>query len=687
MKNKILINFYSLSVYTFSGFILTFPLSVTISQSLAILSSIFFLIDSYNRKQLFKRLRNPFFLASTFIYLALLISFFANIRNYEKPIQALLKGELSDFWMCFVLLTGHYLSRNEKNLRIFSKSFFISAIITLITGLISILTPFRLAIFLQNFFQIPENSRMQHYAGELFGMSTYLPIGLMNTHLTFGGILGIIFVGLVANFFYKIQTRPFYRNLLHSIIIFLYGFVLFYNQSRSVWVGILVCLFLLGFRFFRTWKKVFNKERFAILIPVVILAFALSSYIFQKNWLIQRAFKESLRDTTTENQRFYIYRNTLPVIFQNPIFGVGVGNFYKAHLEESQKLAAKHEELWYDLSVTPRGHAHNDPLHFWTVGGIISLFAFLYFWYYAFRFFYEMEVKGTELLFSGFMLLYPAGFFQCYFLDDEVVLPFFAFLGVFSGRVYEIRERIREKQEIFKLLQERKYQAGHTFQEENITFRNTLENFSKWFQKIINIEDEKNIILHSTRYALATIIIPFLFSLLYIGNLIFKNPENIFQRKVKASSFQEKQIILNAIQGKSKLPRTIAEKGFKLEGCLTHRFGNPPSIRKEPFKMTLTANENVINDIASVVIQRIRRDSFDQDKLYKAHEEIPIDTKEFPIDFGTNQFEFPNLENVLESKGIPENIYFIDYYFQFKLKNPLLEEVNIPIIHINKLCD
>ncbi|MCX7999551.1 MAG: O-antigen ligase family protein, partial [Leptospiraceae bacterium] len=488
MKNKFYINFYTLSVYSFNGFILTFPLSVTVSQSFAVLSALSFIIDSFQKKQIWKRLRNRFFLSAILIYLALFLSFLANLFHYEKPFKTLTRTEFSDFWMCFVLLTGHYLARSEENLKIFSRVFFISAILSLITGLVSVFTPFRLSIFLQNFFSVPENSRMQHYAGELFGIPTYLPIGLMNTHLTFGGILGIVFVGLVANFFYKIQTRPFYRNLLHSVVIFLYGFVLFYNQSRSIWIGIGFCLFLLGFRFFSTWKKVFNKERLAILIPVMALIIGFSVYIFQKNWLIQRAFKESLRDTTTENQRFFIYRNTLPIIIHYPLFGVGVGNFSKFHLEYSQKLAEQHEELWYDLSVTPRGHAHHDPIHLWSIGGIFTLLAFFYFWYHALRFFYEMEVKGTELLFSGFMLLLPAGFFQCYFLDDEVVLPFFAFLGIFSGRVYQIKERIREKQEIFELLQERKYQAGHTFQEEAITFRNTLENFSKWFQKIITIE-------------------------------------------------------------------------------------------------------------------------------------------------------------------------------------------------------
>ncbi|MCB1176061.1 MAG: hypothetical protein KDK36_00660, partial [Leptospiraceae bacterium] len=185
-------------------------MSITVSQGFAIISALAFVIDSYLKGNLGRRLKNRFFLTALFVYLALLPALFLHSDSFSYFFKALFKEEISDFWMCFVLLTGHYLSRKEENLRLFTKIFYISSGIILITGLISIFTPFRLAIFLQNGFSLPENSRLQHFAGNLWGIPTYLPIGLMNTHLTFGGILGMSFVGLFANFLYHLWERKIY---------------------------------------------------------------------------------------------------------------------------------------------------------------------------------------------------------------------------------------------------------------------------------------------------------------------------------------------------------------------------------------------------------------------------------------------------------------------------------------------
>ena len=58
---------------------------------------------------------------------------------------------------------------------------------------------------------------------------------------------------------------------------------------------------------------------------------------------------------------------------------------------------------------------------------------------------------------------------------------------------------------------------------------------------------------------------------------------------------------------------------IRIEGCLTHRFTNPITIRKEPFQFVLKFSQSVKNPPTTVKITVKERDAFDQDQLYKVH--------------------------------------------------------------------
>jgi O-antigen ligase len=680
-------DFHKISVRFYCLFLVSFPVSITISQTFAILSTFSFLIDSWKKNTIGRRLRNSFFLVSLLVYISLLPSLFVNSSSSSFFWKALTKEEISDFWMCFVLLTGHFLSRREENLKLFTRFFGYSTLILLITGLVSLFIPFRLAVFLQNGFQVPEGARMQHFAGEVWGIPTYLPIGMMNTHLSFGGLLGLSFVGLFSHFLYYIRKRSILKNILYGFYLSLFVLVLFYNQSRSIWFGIIFSYIIFSLRFFDVWKSLITKTRGIILVFILILLTLSGSFLFQKNWLVQRAFKESLQENTTENQRYFIYKNTLSLISDRFLLGVGPGNFPTAHMEKSGNMIESKEELWYELFITPRGHAHHDLLHFFSIGGIISAFSYAFFWIYSLRFFYTIQVRGAELLFSGFLTLLPAGFFQCYFLDDEVVLPFYVLLGVFSGRSYAIAEEIREKNKIFRLLQERKRKAGQTFHVETISLQNTLEAFSNWFKKI-NIKDGvQSFTKNPLQNAILAFTFPMLLSFVYIFKLTSYPIEEVYKRKI-ITKFPEDRISIqkSLFSTQEKLDSAHAKEGFMVEGCLTHRFGYPPKLRPEPFIIGLTIASGLTNPPSEVEIVVYERDSFDQDQMYKAHSKKEILRKKILLNQGENWIEFPEIVSLGVSPKMPENIYFRDFEFFYKPTHPEQQLLNLPKINFGKLC-
>ncbi|HMV45148.1 MAG TPA: ligase, partial [Leptospiraceae bacterium] len=299
-------NLDKLSVIFLNLFIISFPLSVTVSQSFAFLSIVTFLYSSIQHKSLMITLRNRAFIASLGIYFFLLPSFFWNIKEYQwKEIASVFtRSEFSDFWMCFIVLPAFYHIRNLEYRKVMIRFFFISVGLVIVSGFISIFTPFRLAKFITDGFQVKEGVRLQHFAGDLWGRYTYLPIGLMNTHLTFGGLCGLFFPGISSYFLLTIPNRKTGFNLLLGFVLLVFSIVLFYNQSRSIWLGLFFTFGLIAVKLTTqidfgkvqsNWKILF------LFFGVFIFILIVSVSIYKKNWLLQRAFQEGLKDNTTEN--------------------------------------------------------------------------------------------------------------------------------------------------------------------------------------------------------------------------------------------------------------------------------------------------------------------------------------------------------------------------------------------------
>ena len=619
----------------------------------------------------------------TLLYLSLLISFFKHFNSYQHPAREIIKGEFSDIWFCIVFLAAGFLSRDRENLKFFKISYFISLSFTLISGIISIFTPFRLASYMINGFKVVEGARAQHYAGDLFGIHTYLPIGLMNTHLTFGGILGLFYPGLLAYYIYKFPERKEYKNLFYSLIIFLFTVLLLYNQSRSIWMGILFALIIMVMKWKNFLKEFINRKRLLYLIILFMILLSTGLYFFQKNWLLKRALEDSISDNTTENQRYFIYKNTLEIISKNPFFGVGAGNFSQIHKEYSDKMATKNPELYYELSVTPRGHAHNDFLHFFSTGGILSATLFILFWLLNIKFFLEAEDEQDSILFSGFLVLFPSGFFQCYFLDDEVTLPFFVFLGIFCGRVISLSEVQKEKERIIRLLQKRKTKAGLTFQVEALSIRHAIDSLSYWLREVTGTDskDKKESVV---KVSFLILLIPLFLCFIYIVTLTSKNINNMYKRKIKSESTE---VIVEFRKSLTNKPAYLKNEFYsipvKIEGCLTHYYNKKLEIRKDPFKINFTIDNSFKNPPKKVRIDVISRDSFDQDKMYKVHSEKVISSHEFSLVTGKNIIEIQN-----DSLRIVANeVMFRDFQIHFIPLSLSKDGMDLPLIDFGKVCN
>lgn len=641
-----------LSLLFFCIFLITCSLSVSISQ-ISFSISLFFILAYWLAS---KKMKSFFYFKIPLIVFSVafanyLFIFFSTIQKiWMKKLQGLSdlefwkslgQGEFSDFWMAFAILIGYWHSKEANKQKSILISFYIGLGLCILSGFISVFTPYRLSKFIQYGFQYPEGERLQHFAGSLFSIPTYLPIGLQATHLTYGGILGLLVVG---GLFYLLHYQPRWKGRLTFIIILIFaGFLIFYNQSRSIWIGILFLLFQL--MIFFLYRKKIQGSRFLRYLFFIIFLISIGFYsgkvLYEKNWLIQRGIQDLTKKISTENQRYFIYKHSLKLLFENWFLGIGNNQFSKEWWNQAEKTIEENEWLWYELEITPRSHAHNDFLHFWITGGVFSALSYLTFWVLIWAKFYmslsilnyQAKIQPNEpqkpqiwFLGLGVLILFPASFFQCFFLDDEVALPFYSLVGIF---------------------------------------------FSDWTQMNQKEFKKKKYYFYG--------FIPTL--LLTCANMLFW----IYRTSLPVDE--------NYVHKRKIIEKDHLTKVIHIEGCLSHRFQKNSQIylpRKEDYYVQLTfLKRQQRKDMYpyKIQVELWDRDTFDQDKLYKAHESrkleerIFLEGKTWPKNL-IIQFSEPIQE---PSTGFPGTIRFRDFQFLLYYKEGTTKHYP-PTILIQNLC-
>lgn len=632
--------------------IISIPLSISISQASAVLSILFYsihLVLNFRDKIISLDRIKIVFLLILGLYFSLFISFFVHFSEYSwntNIIKQIREIEISDLWMICILPVAYSCYVDDRFRKSILYSFVISFILLTISGLVSVFTSFRLGPYIMSGFQVIDGQRLQHHSGYFMGKLTYLPIGFMNTHLTFGGINAIFVTGFLLNYFYEFRRRNIIFNIGLTLLLCINLFVFFHNQSRSAWMGVLF-VFLYTIWHIRKMILQIPRHYFIILFVLSILLISFGFYVYNKNQLLQRAFVESVQENTAQNQRYFIYRNTLSLIADHLIIGIGAGNFRSKHWNESEKIIQKNEQLWYELSITPRGHAHNDFLHFLAIGGVVTGVIFLFFWIFLFYQFSQLinlfksnfNLSGESLLFIGSLSMFVAGFFQCYLLDDEVVLPFYLSIGLFFASI-----------------------KIHRLDFPKISFKSGRMDIF-FVIGIVSIS---------------------------IGFILYRNqrrPDEVYKRKIKTEFVSDISLIQNSISNKSpikKIDSSHGAKGFWIEGCLSHVFIKPIQPRKKPYSISIVLPENSNEYPESVQIDIFERDSFDQDQLYKVHKSKLLKQYQFQLQGGRNLFRFENIPIEKASAKFPDDVFFRDFYFRFHSKS---KDFYLPQIDFGKLCD
>ena len=394
--------------------------------------------------------------------------------NTIEAMQRAVREEWADFPLYLFGVLIWALAREEKNRKILLKAVTVFTVILILSGIAATFSQFRLSRVLTGAGNIPSaRNRPQHPSYLITGIQLYQPIGFMNTRLTYAGLLILILPVCVREAYRTLENliliqsrQTLVRFLGHGSLLLGALLLIVLNKTRSAQIGAITVLFLMLIPLlFSHQEKIrkllqFGKTRgfkaiMLLIIPTILVTFAifvnLPATAKIKAYMLNRTGNLSRH---TDVYRPVIWSGSGTLLLKNPILGVGPGNFEKATLAWRKQYVRQNPTNWYFVENAPRGHAHNDFLHLGAIAGVPAALIYLILLIYCFR------LLGTELdlyresvgtpqttekitrigdkfraysCLAGCIAIYPAGIFQCYYQDDEVIVFYWVLAGMASA--------------------------------------------------------------------------------------------------------------------------------------------------------------------------------------------------------------------------------------------------------------
>ncbi|TGM66576.1 O-antigen ligase domain-containing protein [Leptospira meyeri] len=407
--------------------IISCALSVSLSQLFLLLSFVFFLF--LPEKPKFKSpLVKILFLFYTWQIVTVLYHFAGSGFDLIS-IKHAFRDEMKDIFLVTAFVSVQGIKPEDR--KYLYKTFFIFALVIVITGFVSIFSMTRLSRLISDLYKTSASWPYQHHYGKITNINIYLPIGLMNTHLTFGGLLAFIFPGFVFRLYdswYKKESIT--KISTNAILLLLVSVVFLFNNARSSLLGALVSV-IFGIYILVFIDKDISKKMLKRIGVFTLLIFVCVFVGYKSTNAVKRVVDPLFGgEKHTDSGRTFIWDSTFPLIEKNPIFGIGSGN-YQNEIETSRKEKEKeNKELSFFYEVTQRGHAHNDYFHLTAVfGGPQGILYLMLFGIILYTLLNGNIPKKNRFMTYGLVGFFFSGLLQCYFQDDEVLIVFYFLLG------------------------------------------------------------------------------------------------------------------------------------------------------------------------------------------------------------------------------------------------------------------
>lgn len=393
LLNDLLFGFFTL-------FIFGSTFSIALAQvALGISLILFIIIATSIRYNPFVRELRWFYV---FIGLYILWMFISSLMG-DTPVASI--KIMKEEWLFCAVPIGIYVLYKETIRQRFIAAFAIG------TGL------FALYGLLQFFSGVHWFKSVAPNPGPEFG---YVIKGNFPSPMTFGNYFGTaagFFAGFALSQWSKLshKSRWLYGGVALIALLATLG-----SYNRGAILGLIAGVIVLSI-VLRHRKLMFS------LGAVIILAVALLAAMPAPRERLYNHIKKELA-TDYEGGRVFIWNNSLKIVAENPVFGVGQGNFRYAYLEY----------LRDDIpDIRKRVHAHNDFLNISAIAGIPGALFFLGIWISVFCYIrrqWKLPSPYLAAALTGSVIFLVSSLTEATFADEEVrqMLMFIWAVGLFS---------------------------------------------------------------------------------------------------------------------------------------------------------------------------------------------------------------------------------------------------------------
>lgn len=174
----------------------------------------------------------------------------------------------------------------------------------------------------------------------------------------------VLIMGFPMLLYFLVSLRKAIHKILLFLAIFISSICLIFTFSRGAWIGFIIAAIL--------WIILYNKK---YLIPVVVMSILM--YIFLPGQLkstIKKRIDDSFNPKSYSTFTRWIYwKAALKMGFNQPLTGVGLGNFREVYNNKTYKY--KYPQLPY----FEHADCHNNYLQLFAEAGFPSIIFFLWF--------------------------------------------------------------------------------------------------------------------------------------------------------------------------------------------------------------------------------------------------------------------------------------------------------------------
>ncbi|EKD46678.1 MAG: hypothetical protein ACD_67C00116G0002 [uncultured bacterium] len=227
----------------------------------------------------------------------------------------------------------------------------------------------------------------------------YLSPNHLAMYLSAGIFFGAYF--LLKAFEQKESSKTYF---LHFLLLTVIVAPLYYTYSYGSWVAVFISFGVILFSVITSKKKLAMLLLFLLLIAALIFS-------FQKNTDKFSTFA-NFSERSSLASRQTIWKVSLLLVSENPLVGIGPGNFQSAYLSKQQNFPPYLE--W----AVPQ--PHNVFLAFWLQAGLSGLVGFLFLLYFVFRTLWHVSKNNKGVTLATPLL----GFFLYFVLHGMIDTPY-----------------------------------------------------------------------------------------------------------------------------------------------------------------------------------------------------------------------------------------------------------------------